>query len=38
MEALGLAAGMWYAREWAGKVITWHIDNIGGHEEFLAGA
>jgi ribonuclease HI len=28
MEALGLAAGMSYAREWIGKV-GWYIDNTG---------
>jgi ribonuclease HI len=28
MEALGLAAGMSYARNWVGKV-DWYIDNTG---------
>jgi hypothetical protein len=28
MEALGLAAGMSYARNWVGKV-DWYIDNMG---------
>jgi hypothetical protein len=28
MEALGLAAGMSYARNWVGKV-DWYLDNIG---------
>jgi hypothetical protein len=28
MEALGLAAGISYARNWAGKV-DWYIDNMG---------
>jgi hypothetical protein len=29
MEALGLAAGMSYARKWVGKV-DWYIDNTAG--------
>jgi hypothetical protein len=29
MEALGLAAGMSYARNWVGEV-DWYIDNIYG--------
>ena len=33
MEALGLAAGMSYARNWAGKV-KWYIDNKGVIENF----
>ena len=33
MEALGLAAGMSYARNWTGKV-KWYIDNKGVIENF----
>ena len=33
MEALGLAAGMSYARKWKGKV-RWYIDNKGVIENF----
>jgi hypothetical protein len=36
MEALGLAAGMSYARKWVGKV-DWYIDNTAGVINNLGG-
>ena len=35
MEALGLAAGMSYARNWKGSV-KWHVDNMGAISNFWA--
>jgi hypothetical protein len=35
MEALGLAAGMSYARNWKGSV-KWYVDNMGAISNFWA--